>query len=531
MASTPTPAPSGYAITSSLRKGLRYFFTEQLMQGFAGGLNLRDAPTELVANESPSCWNVTLDERGGVVKRLGYSKWNASAADHLFQDSYYSLLTDLLLWYSPADGKLYTDPGTGVLTLRHTFTAGSRISMVDFVGNIYAVHPVDGLYSSPDGITWTLVSKGAHATNIPKGSLITAWQNKLWIAGDPNNINRLYFSAAGDATDWDSADGGGSNNIRDKDDAAIVALRGAVGYDYQTKPGLFVFKQDSIYRITDSSTAAYVTIDGRIGAASKNSVTELYGEIIVLSRRGIYQSKKLSSFVPVGEKIFPLFDPSSTDDTKMANWCVGFRGDRVLLSVTRQGSSVNDLALEYAPLYGWIVAGSNAMGCYQSKVGAAAEVIIGASPTVTGQLYKLQDTGGDDGADITSWFETRWYQVSSGHAARMNLARLLTRCTNATMTVYTDFETVGTAQTITTGNITTYWNSSTWNGGIWNGAFTENYLDTHPRAIGRAFKIRIDETSQLTYSSPDILSSGASLTQGGWALYAVDTQYAPLGLS
>lgn len=46
------------------------------MEGFAGGLNLRDAPTELKPTESPSAWNVTLDERGGVVKRLGYTKWN-----------------------------------------------------------------------------------------------------------------------------------------------------------------------------------------------------------------------------------------------------------------------------------------------------------------------------------------------------------------------------------------------------------------------------------------------------------------------
>lgn len=501
------------------------------MTGFAGGLNLRDAPTELQANESPSCWNVTLDERGGVVKRLGYSKWNASAAAHLFQDSYYSLLTGLLLWYSPADGKLYSDPGTGVLTLRHTFTAGSRISMVDFAGNVYAVHPVDGLYSSPDGTTWTLVSKGAHATAIPVGSLLTGWQNKLWISGDPSNPNCLYFSAAGDATDWDSADGGGSVNIRDKDDAPIVALCGAIGYDYQTKPGMFVFKQDSTYRLTDSTTGAYITIDGRVGAASKNSFIELYGEIIVACRRGLYQSKKLASFVPVGEKIFPVFDPSSTDDSKMANWCMGFQGDRVSLSITRQGSSVNDLALEYAPLYGWIVAGSNAMSCYQSLVGGATEVLIGASPTVTGQLYQMNTSGGDDGTDIASWFETRWYQVSSGHAARMNLARFLIRCTNATMTVYANFATNGVSQTIDTGTVATLWGSSTWNGGTWNANSIENYLDTHPRVIARAFKVRIDETSQLTHSSPEILETGASLTQGGWALYSIDTQYAPLGLS
>ena len=70
--------PGSLNITGQTRQGLRYFFREQLMQGFAGGLNLRDAPTELKPTESPNAWNVTLDERGGVVKRLGYAKWNTS---------------------------------------------------------------------------------------------------------------------------------------------------------------------------------------------------------------------------------------------------------------------------------------------------------------------------------------------------------------------------------------------------------------------------------------------------------------------
>src|SRR5262245_30475105 len=39
---------------------------------YSGGLNKRDAPSELQENESPDCMNFTLDERGGLVKRLGY---------------------------------------------------------------------------------------------------------------------------------------------------------------------------------------------------------------------------------------------------------------------------------------------------------------------------------------------------------------------------------------------------------------------------------------------------------------------------
>ena len=526
------PLPSGYALTSQLRKGLRYFFSEQLMVGFAGGLNLRDAPTELAANESPDCWNVTLDERGGVVKRPGYAKWNASAVANLIQDGYHSIVAGKLLWYSPADGVLYSDPGTGVLTSRHTFTAGSRISLVDYVGKVYAAHPVDGLFSSSDGVTWTLVSKGSHTNAIPVGSLLVVWQNKLWIAGDPAHPLRLYFCAPGDATDWDTADGGGSVDVREKDDTPIVALHGGSGFDFQTKPGLWVFKEDSTYRVSDSSTGQYATIDGAVGAASKNAVTELYGEIVLVGRRGIYMSKKLAALVPAAEKVLPLFDPSSLDDTKMANWCVGYKGDRVFVSVTRQSASTNDLALEFAPLYGWVTAGSNAAGVYVTKRGDAAETLIGASPSVTGQLYNMQSGGSDDGAAIQSWFVSRWFQVLNGHEARMNLLRLLGRGTFK-VTVRTNFEnTGGWAETFTVGtNTGMVWGTGVWGAGEWGGYAVEDYAQGHPRSIGRAFQIRIDDSSTATFSTPAILESGASLGSGAWALYALDSQYAPLGLS
>lgn len=498
------------------------------MAGFAGGLNLRDAPTELAANESPDCWNVTLDERGGVVKRLGYIKWNSAAATNVFQDSYHSVLTGLLFWYSPADGKLYSDPGTGVLTLRKTFTAGSRVTLVDFAGKVYAAHPVDGIFASTAGTAWSALI--ASTGNLPTSpSLLAVWQNKLWVAG--NGVT-LYFTAPGDATKWAAVDGGGSVDVREKNDTAIVALHGGSGFDFQTNPGLFVFKNDSTYRVYDSTTGAYVTVDGRVGAASKNSVTELYGEIVVLSRRGIYVSKKLAALAPASEKIAPIFDPASLDDTKMANWCVGYKGDRISLSVTRQGATVNDLALEFAPLYGWIVAGSNAMGCYQTLTGNNAETIIGASPAVTGQLYQLGSGGSDDGAAIASWFTTRWFELSGAHEARLNLSRLLGRGI-FTHTVRTDFHTTGgVADTATIQmNNGFVWGVGLWGTVVWGGQAIESYLDLHPRIVGRSFQVRIDETSSLTFTNPALLESGIALQSGAWALYALDFQFAPLGLS
>ena len=69
-------APS---VTSLLKTGLHFFYGELQFRDFSGGLNIRDAAAQLGQNESPADSNVTLDERGGVSKRLGYAKYNGTA--------------------------------------------------------------------------------------------------------------------------------------------------------------------------------------------------------------------------------------------------------------------------------------------------------------------------------------------------------------------------------------------------------------------------------------------------------------------
>jgi hypothetical protein len=114
----------------------------------------------------------------------------------------------------------------------------------------------------------------------------------------------------------------------------------------------------------------------------------------------------------------------------------------------------------------------------------------------------------------------------------MHLIRLLFRGNNLTCSLYTDFgdNAVWTGQLNSPSNAGV-WNTSVWGNFLWGGQSEEAYSTSYPRKLGRAFKVRIDETSTVTYSRPAILGTGASLTTGAWALYGIDTQYAPLGLS
>jgi hypothetical protein len=110
-------------VTAGMAMSLRMwrYFAPRLLRirDFSGGLNLREAPPELAANESPDLWNVTLDERGGVAKRLGYTKVNGTPfSGGLVQNLHYSgVLSELR-----DAGRGVALPRDGTNTARQTFS-------------------------------------------------------------------------------------------------------------------------------------------------------------------------------------------------------------------------------------------------------------------------------------------------------------------------------------------------------------------------------------------------------------------------
>lgn len=487
---------------------------------FSGGLNARDALTELGNNESPDMWNVVIDERGGVAKRLGNSKWNSSALANLVTYGFESHVCAKNLWYTQADGKLYRDTA-GTMTLSRTFTAGGRVQIVDFAGVCYLIHSSDGLYSSTDGASWSAVV--ASTGILPTGDQLAVWQNKLWVADSTSTL--LSFSAPGDATKWDSADDAGSNYIREGNDYPIVCLYGTSGADLQAQPALLVGKrsggQGSMHRVVDAATGDYVTIDQAVGPAGKLAVTNLWGRIYILSTTGVYATDGQNPLEPVGQKLQPLFTQDTIDFSKAASFCAGHKGDELRFSLTRHGSAANDLELRYKPLMQAFTPHSCASAVYLTA-GADGDVLLSASPTVTGQVYETDIGGDDDGADITSWFATKVFEFGESYQGRMQHIRSLIRGA-FTLSSLKNFEATGVSKAV---SITTagqfQWDVSSMDDPTvgWGVAAAEGYTDFWPRNLGRSFQIRLDETSSLSSLAPDVLGeSGGSA--GAWALYGM----------
>jgi hypothetical protein len=577
------PAPS---VTSVLKQGLKYFYGELQFRDFSGGLNVRDAASQLGQNESPADSNVTLDERGGVAKRLGYVKYNTNAFNGSLANNGY---------YWPTGQNLITQCGTELFkdtagASFKTFTTTSRCAMVDFTGLLFIIHPIDGLFSY-DGATVTALVGG------PKGSCIANWQGKLWASADPSNKSRVYFSDAGNGVKWYAAQtttvgshtlpttpitvvsttgftasgnisvggqtvaytsltpttfagctGGAGviatgslvfqgaqnfNDIREKDTEPVVALSGASGLDVSGRPGLLAFKQRSTYRIYDSTTGAYQTLDAQIGAASANAVTNGFQRTVAIGEAGIFWTDGVGPMRPASDKLQPLFNPSQIAYDKLDLFCAGFKGDRMYFSLARAGSTANDLMLEYHPLQGWIVANTNAASFY-ATYGKNDQKLYTGHPTTVGRVYEQLNGGSDDGAAIVSYWQSRWIEPTAGHPVRIVRARINGRGA-ANINMLRDYET-STFESLafnlaTTTGVLYDAPGSVYDTSLYATASAYQATQDFPQpGVVTAIAVQIAETSTSVQTGLSIIG-GAAPTVGAWGIYGIDFSYVPLGLS
>lgn len=509
----------GQSVLSLVQKGLKYFYGEAQLQDFSGGWNIRDAAAQLAQNESPDLYNVTLDERGGIGKRLGMVKYNSSTFNASLTSNGY---------YWPTGQNQITQSGTGLFkdtstVAFKTFTTSERCGMCDFKGLLLFVHPTDGLFKY-DGTTVTAIGAG------PKGTTIFTWQNKLWVGGDPAAKARGYFCAAGDETSWP-----GTNFIdfREKDTEAVVCFAGASGIDVSGRPGLLVFKRRSTYRIFDSSTGAFQTLDTQVGAASATSVVSGFQRTVAISEAGIWWTDGVGPMRSASDKIAPLFLPSAINFSKLDLMCAGLKGDRMYFSLCRAGASANDLELEYHPLQGWIVPNSSAASFYSTYAKDDQKLLAG-SPSVNGQAYQRLSGGSDDGTAIASRFKTRWVAPTGGHPCRIGRIRLYGRGT-FTVGVYKDYELASSesfpidlsgAAALYDAPGSIYDQAGVLYGPLAYQAATDIPLND----VLNAVLLEFTETGSSSTTGIQILGTGSAPEIGSWGIYSVAHSYRPLGL-
>lgn len=486
------------------------------LRDFSGGPNLRDAAPELAANECVDAYNVTFDERGGVSSRLGSAKYNAS----VYQAA---LVQNVFDWKAgntvivQCGAKLYKGTST---VANKTFTTAARVGFAEHAGYLMVVHPVDGLFSSTDGVTFTAVAD----PDAPKGDVLAVWQNKLYVAG---LTSRVTWSDAGNPLSWTSTS---FVELREKDDETIVALEGASGTDIAGRQGLLAFKNESAYRIFNASTGEYETIDATTGAAGALAVESWQGKTYTISRRGICATDGIGPLVEQSARFQPLWQASEINFAQQALWCAGRLNNRLHFSLTRAGATANNLALEFHPEQGWIAPGSNAASCYATFTDNT-ETLYAGSPSVNGRVYQLYTGGTDDGTGIAYRFQTRWLEPNRGFQAHVWQIRLHGRG-QGTMTVLTDFAAGGgTTYPFVFTTASPVYDVAVYDTAIYDDTLLQQTLAAFSVGLCRQVSVKFTGTATATVSGPVLLGAGTGPTLGEWSLAGLDLLHTPLGIS
>ncbi len=129
--------------------------------------------------------------------------------------------------------------------------------------------------STWDGTTYVQLN-GGEAPSAP--SLVAAFNNHLFLAGDSSEPYNLYFSAPINETDWTPASGAGVINVGFE----IIQLK-------TFRNEMYIFGRNNIKRLVGNNIADFVlqTVTSNLGCVAPDSVAEFNGEILFLAPDGI----------------------------------------------------------------------------------------------------------------------------------------------------------------------------------------------------------------------------------------------------
>src|SRR6266542_3892047 len=389
------------------------------LSDFSGGLNVRDGYAEVAPNElRDGTLNVTLDERAALTTRKGCP----AAADFPTLPGtpntiFYSQALNLML--IQVSNTLYKcAPGGGAWVAFRT-VGGGTTSFADFLGKVVYTES-GGVTRSYDGATDALVS-------VLSGNAIAIWQNKPWVASVATPT-RLYFpDTPGSLANFNSF-----VDLREEDDKPIIALFGG--------PTLIAFKETSHYRINDSATGSFTTVDWNSGAIGHKAVIGgvapqasgliQEGGIFFWGLDGLYAGDGLRPAILVGDKLRPRFlDYAKINSTTKPFICAGVANGRIYFGFPKTSTIQPDTILEYHPRDKWLLehqVGSSKPYAFTSYPTVSRQVTVFANGSATSLIELMKQeavTAIDyDGSSIAATLKTGFLSIAECRLVRMRKA-------------------------------------------------------------------------------------------------------------
>lgn len=298
------------AITSRLSRRQQKAPRERLefpISSFDGVDNNND-PASIKDSVSPDALNVNYDSVGAIQSRKGYIKLltttlanpitgmrSATKSDQVTRQLVYASGTD---WY------VYNNAGGSTKISTQTFTTGRQWDFDQFADKVYGVNGADGVYQYDFSTVTSIPGWGSGTNSSGQPQYIRVHKNRVWLAGDPTNPSRLYFSDPNAA----SAGTFPINNfidINSNDGQVITGLEVLLD-------ALIVFKGESIWMVLGEPVGSgNVTLVGNLSLRKANSevgcvafrtIAKVESILFFMHQSGLYvfqnnQAKRISDNV------------------------------------------------------------------------------------------------------------------------------------------------------------------------------------------------------------------------------------------
>ena len=221
-----------------------------------------------------------------------------------------------------------------------------------FMKSLEGVNSTSYVDKNQDTPNEAMLPPSADGTAGPKGAYVAVYKDTLFVAGDPANPSRMYYSGGGDKiNDFTVGGGGGLIDIAKNDGQVITGL-------IVFKNTLLIFKEDSIYQFSfdTSGLPSLAQTNPAVGAIAPRSIIAVENDIFFASRRGIFTIGNEPGFAfdvlrtnELSSRVRSIYQ--STEPTRMKDIAAIYTSDAnknlVIFSYTPSGGTYNSQAIVY----------------------------------------------------------------------------------------------------------------------------------------------------------------------------------------
>lgn len=487
--------------------------SERLMAqlGFAGGVNLRDAPDEIGPTEATAVSNMVLTERGAAVSRLGcLLEGNiGSAGDRVLSMHRFDRETGgpQLIVHTTAGHVKYTEDLVNFTNIWTGMSATDPFSYETFNGKIYLSNGVDDFRS------WNGAA-GATYASAPKGKYIRLWQDTMYMAGIDGEPTQLRQSAAGDAETWPVS---GMVQIYKDDGDPIMGL-GNDGFF------LVVLKRGRGFIVYDAALLSNRLIDYEKGCESHFSILNHENNLYYLSKFGIVRWTNQAPGPVISGRIDPFFDHNVINFSALQTSYAYRHEHRCGWAIPEVGNSFPSVQIEFyphLPEQPFTFHRLPARTFVTWRVGTV-DHLLGTKGS-SNALLRLFDGDADDGQPFTSFIQTGWQNFEMPNNRKyLSWMRILGRglfnC--YFLRDYKDFyhktRTINLPQNIDLWDATEAWDTNTKWG---EGTPSPGWVDLQPDFYGRQFAFRFEGlTTGDLVRSMDVGGANYLIPTGQWGI-------------